>query len=46
MRDRVELAAGRFELRSRPGEGTELEVELPLNARAQDDESDEERGDP
>jgi len=46
MRDRVELAAGRFELRSRPGEGTELEVELPLNARAQDGESDEERGDP
>jgi signal transduction histidine kinase len=30
MRDRVELAAGRFELRSRAGEGTELEVELPL----------------
>lgn len=30
MRDRVELAAGRFDLRSRPGEETVIEVELPL----------------
>lgn len=30
MRDRVELAGGRFDLRSVPGEGTILEVELPL----------------
>jgi signal transduction histidine kinase len=30
MRDRVELAAGRFELRSRPGGGAEIEVELLL----------------
>lgn len=31
MQDRVELAGGRFELRSEPGEGTILEVELPVN---------------
>jgi len=30
MRDRVELAGGRFELRGAPGEGTILTVELPL----------------
>ena len=41
MRDRVELAAGRFELRSRPGEGAEIEVELPLIADPQ--EADTER---
>ncbi|HUP43854.1 MAG TPA: sensor histidine kinase [Thermoanaerobaculia bacterium] len=39
MRDRVELAAGRFELRSRAGEGTELEVELPLAAPAREADS-------
>ena len=32
MRDRVELAGGRFELRGAPGEGTILGVELPLPA--------------
>lgn len=31
MRDRVELAGGRFELRGSPGEGTILYVELPLS---------------
>jgi two-component system NarL family sensor kinase len=30
MRDRVHLFAGRFTLTSRPGEGTTLEVEVPL----------------
>ncbi|HSL83819.1 MAG TPA: ATP-binding protein, partial [Thermoanaerobaculia bacterium] len=30
MRDRVELAGGRFELHGAPGEGTILRVELPL----------------
>lgn len=29
MRERVELAGGRFRLRTRPGEGTEITVELP-----------------
>lgn len=36
MRDRVELAGGRFELRSAPGEGTTLEVELPLDEPARE----------
>lgn len=31
MRDRVELAGGRLQLRSRPGEGTVLEVEVPVD---------------
>ena len=30
MRDRVELFGGRFELRSAPGAGTSMEVDLPL----------------
>jgi signal transduction histidine kinase len=30
MRDRVDLFGGRFELRSAPGAGTSVEVELPL----------------
>lgn len=30
MRDRVDLFGGRFELRSAPGTGTSMEVELPL----------------
>lgn len=34
IRDRVELAGGRFELRSRPGEGTSLEAEIPDGAAA------------
>ena len=29
MRERVELAGGRFTLRTRPGEGTEITVDLP-----------------
>lgn len=29
MRERVELAGGRFRLRTRPGEGTEITVDLP-----------------
>ena len=29
MRERVELAGGRFQLRTRPGEGTEITVDLP-----------------
>jgi signal transduction histidine kinase len=29
MRERVELAGGRFKLRTRPGEGTEITVDLP-----------------
>jgi signal transduction histidine kinase len=29
MRERVELAGGRFRLRTRPGEGTEITIELP-----------------
>ena len=29
MRERVELAGGRFSLRTRPGEGTEITVDLP-----------------
>lgn len=32
MRERVELAGGRFELRSGEGEGTRLEAELPIGA--------------
>lgn len=31
MRDRVELVGGRFELTSRPGAGTRIRVEVPLN---------------
>lgn len=31
MRDRVHLFAGRFEVRSAPGEGTAIEIELPLD---------------
>ena len=34
MRDRVELFGGRFELRSAPGAGTTMEVELPLEGGA------------
>jgi two-component system sensor histidine kinase UhpB len=34
MRDRVHLFAGRFEVRSAPGEGTAIEIELPLDGRA------------
>jgi two-component system sensor histidine kinase UhpB len=30
MRDRVQLFGGRFALRSRPGEGTVVEAEVPL----------------
>jgi two-component system, NarL family, sensor kinase len=30
MRDRVDLFGGRFELRTAPGTGTSVEVELPL----------------
>ena len=32
MRDRVLLFGGRFEARSAPGQGTEIEAELPLPA--------------
>ncbi len=34
IRDRVELFGGRFQLESRPGEGTRLAVELPLGREA------------
>ncbi|HEX6199286.1 MAG TPA: sensor histidine kinase [Thermoanaerobaculia bacterium] len=37
MQDRVELAGGRFELRSPPGGGTILEVELPIGERRRED---------
>ena len=30
MRERVALLGGRFEVRSRPGEGTEVEAEIPF----------------
>jgi len=33
MRDRVQLFGGRFEVRSAPGAGAAIEVELPLEAR-------------
>jgi signal transduction histidine kinase len=32
MRERAEGVGGKFALSSRPGEGTRVEVELPLNA--------------
>lgn len=32
MRDRVELFGGRLHLRSTPGEGTEIRIELPLDS--------------
>jgi signal transduction histidine kinase len=33
MRERIEHLGGKFALRSGPGEGTHLEVEVPLTSR-------------
>jgi signal transduction histidine kinase len=34
MRERVEHVGGRFEVKSSPGRGTQLSVELPVNPAA------------
>ena len=41
MRQRIEALNGRFTLRSRPGRGTEIEVDVPREARARSQSSGE-----
>jgi signal transduction histidine kinase len=36
MKERVEFVHGNLSIRSRPGSGTEVEIEIPLNREVSD----------